>query len=125
MKRIMLVIILISLLLQLQLNAEVLCQASAQANENQGYKLEADNVSGENIQLVKITLVTDCYVTVRVMDHDMTLIAEGDMATGTYNVYCKAKDGNAKTSVKCNMEIYRDQSRSEILCKKEILLPVN
>jgi hypothetical protein len=125
MKRFMLVIISISVLLQLQINSGVLCQASAQANENQGYKLKAATVRGENIQLVQFTLESDCYVTVRVMDHHMTLLAEGDMAMGAYNVYYKAKDGKANTSVKCNMEIYRGQNRSEMLCKKEIMLPVN
>lgn len=125
MKRIMLAAVLIIILLQLQVNAGVLCQATSEANESQGYRLEAVTVRGENIQLVQFILVTDCYVTVRVIDHDMTLLAEGDMATGVYNVYYKAKDGKTNTSAKCTMEIYRDQSKSEILCKREIILPVN
>ncbi len=125
MKRIILIVVSISFILQQQFNTGVHCHESAQSIENQGYKLEVFNVRGENIQRVQFTLVTDCYVTLRVMDQDMTMLAEGDMETGMYSVYYKGEETKDLTFVRCNMEIYRDQSKTEMLCKKEILLPVN
>ena len=125
MKKIIPVVVSITVVLQLLFTADLLCRASAQAIENQGYRLEAINLNDDNIELVQFTLITDCYVTVRVTDHDLTILADGDMATGTYSVYYKAKYGDAKNSVKCSMEIYRDKSKAELLCRKVIMLPVN
>jgi hypothetical protein len=122
MKRIMLAAVLIIILLQLQVNAGVLCQASAQANENQGYKLEAVTVSGESVQLLQLTLVENCYVTIKVTDSDLTQLADGEMEKGTYNVYYKSSDGRSGSSVKCMMEIYRDPSKTEVICTREIIL---
>ena len=125
MKKIIPVVVSITVVLQLQFTAGLLCRASAQAIENQGYKLNAVYISDENIELVQFTLATDCYVTVRVMDRDMTVLAEGEMSTGAYNVYYKAIDGNVRTSIKCCMEVYRNQNKFELLFKKEIIIPVN
>ena len=125
MKRIIPVLVSITVVFQLQFTAGLLCRASAQAIEDQGYRLEAINLNDDNIELVQFTLITDCYVTVRVIDHDQTILADGDMATGTYSVYYKVKVGNAKNSVKCCMEIYRDKSKAELLCRKEIMLSLN
>ena len=122
MKRIILAAVLIIILLQLQVNAEVLCQASAPGNANQGYKLQSVTVSGENIQLVQFTLVEDCYVNIKVMDPDLTQLAEGEMEKGAYNVYYKSSDGRSGSSVKCIMEIYRDPSKTVVICMREIIL---
>ena len=122
MKRIMLAAVLIIILLQLQVNAGVLCQASAPGNETPDYKLEAISISGESVQLLKITLVEDCYVTIKVADPTQTQLADGEMQKGTYNVYYKSSDGRCDRSVKCIMEIYRDQSKTEVICTREIML---
>ncbi|MBP9192884.1 MAG: hypothetical protein KBF96_10070 [Ignavibacteria bacterium] len=122
MKRIILAAVLIIILLQLKVNAGVLCQASAPGNANQGYKLQSVTVSGENIQLVQFTLAEDCYVTIRVMDSDLTELADGEMEKGAYNVYYKSNDGRSTRSVKCMMEIYRDPSKTEVICMREIIL---
>ena len=125
MKRIMIAAVLIIILLQLHVNAGVVCQASSQGNETPDYKLEAISISGESLQLLQITLVEDCYVTIKVMDSDQTKLADGEMETGTYNVYYKSSDGISDRPVKCVMEIYLDQSKSEILYRRDIVLPVN
>ena len=124
MKRIMLAAVLIIITLQLQVNAGVLCQASASGNSNPDYMLWAIPASGQSVQLLQITLAADCYMTIKVMDSDQTKLADGEMETGTYNVYYKSNDGRSDRSVKCVMEIYRDQSKSEILYRREIVLPV-
>jgi len=120
----MLAAVLIIILLQLQVNAGVLCQASAPGNETPDYKLETISVSGESVELLQITLVEDCYVTIKVMDSVQTPLAEGEMEKGTYNVYYKSSDGRSDRSVKCIMEIYRDQSKTEVICTREVILQV-
>ena len=122
MKRIMLAAVLIIILLQLQVNAGVLCQASVPGNANQDYKLQSVTVSGENIRLVQFTLAEDCYVTIKVRDSDLTQLAEGAMEKGDYNIYYKSSVGRSDRSVKCIMEIYRDQSKTEVICTREIML---
>ena len=122
MKRIMLAAVLIIIFLQLQVNAGVLCQASVPGNENTDYKLETISISDESDQLLQFTLVEDCYVTIKVMDSDLTQLADGEMEKGTYNVYYKSSDGKSGSSVKCMMKIYRDPSKTEVICMREIIL---